>query len=49
MHMVLRQDKDKKFTREDSLRSFDALVRKGVMTRLDRGQFALTEESRYVS
>jgi hypothetical protein len=49
MHMVLRQDKDKKFTREDSLRSFDALVRKGVMTRLDRGQFALTEDSRYVS
>ena len=49
MHMVLRQERGKNFTREDSLRSFDSLVRKGAIHKVDHGQFAIHEDSRYVS
>lgn len=49
MQMVLRQDEGKRFTREDSLRGFDNLVRKGAIQRVDRGQFAIASESRFVS
>ncbi len=49
MQMVLRQDEGKRFTREDSLRGFDNLVRKGAIQRVDRGQFAIASESRFVN
>ncbi len=49
MHMVLRQERGKNFTREDSLRSFDSLVRKGSIQKVDHGQFAIHEDSRYAS
>jgi len=49
MHMVLHQDLEKKFTREDSLRGFENLLRKGAIQKVDRGKFAIGAESRFVS
>lgn len=49
MHMVLRHEMGKTYTREDSLRSFDGLVRRGLIEKVGQGQFAIKEESRYVS
>lgn len=49
MRMVLRQDEGKRFTREDSLRGFDNLVRKGAIQRVQRGQFTVASKSRFVN
>ena len=37
------------FQREDGLRSFGALLRKGRIAKIRRGQFTLTEESAYLA
>ena len=48
-HMVLRQKRGQTFTREDCLRSFDALVRKGTISKVEPGQYVIRQDSRYVS
>lgn len=49
MHMVLRHKNGQSATREDCLRSFDAHVRKGMISRVDPGQYVIRQDSRYVS
>ena len=40
---------DSEFTREDGLRTFGALLREGRIQKIKRGQFVLTESSRYLA
>ena len=40
---------DSEYTREDGLRTFGALLREGRIQKIKRGQFVLTESSRYLS
>jgi hypothetical protein len=49
MHMVMRHDSDHAFSREASLRSFGDLLRNGTIAKIDRGQFVISTESRYVA
>ena len=49
MHMILRQERGKQFTREDCLRSFDMHVRKGTISKVEHGQYVIRQDSRYVS
>lgn len=49
LNMVMRQVGEKGVTREDGMRSFGNLLRTGVIQKVDRGQFSLTEDSRYLN
>ena len=40
---------DSEYTREDGLRTFGALLREGRIQKIKRGQFVLTESSRYLA
>ncbi len=40
---------DSEYTREDGLRTFGALLRQGRIQKIKRGQFVLTENSRYLT
>ena len=40
---------DEDFSREDSLRSFGMLLRQGKIQKISRGQFTITESSRFMS
>jgi hypothetical protein len=40
---------DSEYTREDGLRTFGALLRQGRIQKIKRGQFVLTENSRYLA
>lgn len=48
MHMVMRHDPERGFSREDSLRSFGDLLRNGTIEKVDRGQFVISNESRFL-
>jgi hypothetical protein len=45
----MRHDRDRSFSREDSLRSFSDLLRKGVIEKIDRGRFVISTDSRFVA
>jgi hypothetical protein len=49
MHMVMRHDRDRTFSREAQLRSFGDLLRNGTIEKVDRGQFVISNDSRYVA
>lgn len=49
MHMVMRHDRDRAFSREAQLRSFGDLLRNGTIEKVDRGQFVISTDSRYVA
>ncbi|MEM0921487.1 MAG: hypothetical protein AAGI13_00470 [Pseudomonadota bacterium] len=49
MHMVMRHDHDRAFSREDSLRSFGDLLRNGTIEKIERGQFVISTDSRFVA
>ncbi|MDJ0992087.1 MAG: hypothetical protein QNI90_00805 [Dinoroseobacter sp.] len=48
MHMVMRHDRDRTFSREAQLRSFGDLLRNGTIEKVDRGQFVISNDSRFV-
>ncbi|MEM9394273.1 MAG: hypothetical protein AAGA38_10470 [Pseudomonadota bacterium] len=48
MHMVMRHDRERTFSREAQLRSFGDLLRNGTIEKVDRGQFVISNESRFV-
>ncbi|WP_068109963.1 hypothetical protein, partial [Tropicimonas marinistellae] len=47
MNVVRQLDGQEKLRREDSLRTFGQLLRQGKIQKLDRGQFTLSQSSRY--
>ena len=47
MQQVAELNSVQNFTREDSLRSFGQLLRQGKIRKLSRGQFTLSQSSRY--
>ncbi|WP_425091862.1 hypothetical protein [Tropicimonas sp. S265A] len=49
MHMVMRHDRDRAFSREAQLRSFGDLLRNGTIEKVNRGQFVISTDSRYVA
>ncbi len=49
LHLVRRLDRENRFTREDTLQTFDKLERGGAFQKVGRGQFALAEDSRFAS
>ncbi|MDD9717090.1 hypothetical protein PVW48_10060 [Dinoroseobacter sp. PD6] len=49
MHMVMRHDRDRSFSREASLRSFGDLLRNGTIAKIDRGQFVISTNSQFVA
>jgi hypothetical protein len=48
MNQIGALSADSEFTREDGLRTFGALLREGRIQKIKRGQFVLTESSRYL-
>lgn len=48
LNIVMRYVGEKGVTREDGMRSFGNLLRTGVIQKVDRGQFALTDDSRFL-
>ena len=49
MHIVMRHDPERSFSREDSLRSFGELLRNGAIEKVDRGQFVISNESKFLA
>ena len=47
MKQVARIRGDNAFTREDGLRSFGQLLRQGKIQKLKRGQFVVSEDTRF--
>ena len=47
MKRVAHADPGLELTREDSLRSFGQLLRKGKFKKLERGQFTIDEDTRF--
>jgi len=47
MKAVLNFDEDKEFTREEGLRSFGQLLRRGKIQKLKRGQFTISQNTRF--
>jgi len=49
LRKISRLAEDDDFSREDSLRSFGMLLRQGKIQKISRGQFTITESSRFMS
>jgi hypothetical protein len=47
MELVLEYDPDGSFTREEGLRAFGKLLRDGTIRKITRGQFEISEDSRF--
>jgi len=49
MHMIMRHDRDRNFSREAQLRGFGDLLRNGTIEKVNRGQFVISSDSRFVA